>query len=116
MKTVLQEAQDIIHGRRQEDYGHPAVNLQRIADLWTTYVGGHICFSPDDVAVMMIMVKIGRLMNGYQRDSVIDLCGYAALLERLREDEDTTECLLPIPSDVDEEHREDCDVMRRGHT
>jgi hypothetical protein len=44
-----------------------------------------------DVASMMILLKTARLANNPDhRDSVVDICGYAALIERCDE-EPTTE-------------------------
>ena len=39
-----------------------------------------------DVAVMMVLLKAARLANQQtHRDSVVDICGYAALIERCDE-------------------------------
>ncbi|MBA2707196.1 MAG: hypothetical protein H0U59_05265 [Gemmatimonadaceae bacterium] len=95
--SILTEAQELIHGKRQQEYGHPSVNLQRIADLWSVYAGP--AFTPDDVAIMMALVKVARLMQGYKHDSAVDLCGYIALLERLRETAATTPEQVPWDHD-----------------
>ena len=92
-KSVLQEAEEIIYGDREKTYGHPSKNLQAIADMWTAYVNsathgalGELEFSAQDVAVMMILLKAARLANDMDhRDSVVDICGYAALIERCSE-------------------------------
>ena len=34
--NVLEEAQDIIYGDREKTYGHPAKNLNCIADMWNS--------------------------------------------------------------------------------
>lgn len=40
--------------------------------------------SSEDVAHMMILLKVARLANDpYHRDSLVDVCGYAALSERI---------------------------------
>jgi hypothetical protein len=42
--------------------------------------------TPQDVSVMMILLKAARLANDpSHRDSVVDICGYAALIERCDE-------------------------------
>jgi Domain of unknown function (DUF6378) len=87
-ENVLQEAQRIIYGDREKTYGHPAKNLKVIAEMWNAYIGDQICFcfQPKDVAVMMILLKTARLANDINhRDSIVDICGYAALLERCDE-------------------------------
>lgn len=88
--TVLQEAQDIIYGDREETYGRPDKNLAQIASLWNAFLGGKennegIRLSAADVSMMMILVKIARQQNNYKRDNIVDMCGYAALLARIEE-------------------------------
>jgi hypothetical protein len=87
-ENVLQEAQRIIYGDREKTYGKPSKNLETIAKMWSAYLGEQLCFSiqPKDVAVMMILLKAARLSNHINhRDSVVDICGYAALIERCDE-------------------------------
>lgn len=80
--SVLREAEAIIYGDREQTYGDPSKNLKRIAALWDTYLDREI--TADDVANMMILLKIARLMNSPgHRDSLIDICGYTALVERI---------------------------------
>ena len=92
-ETVLHEAERIIYGDREMTYGHPSKNLWAIARLWTAYVDAASDnalqgkeFTAKDVALMMILVKTARLANNdSHRDSVVDICGYAALMERCDE-------------------------------
>ena len=63
---------------REGVYGTPEENFQNIADLWKAYWGAPI--STHDVAVMMMLVKVARLMKSpYHYDSWVDICGYASL-------------------------------------
>ena len=83
--SVLEEAKEIIYGDREKTYGHPAKNLEAIAELWHTYLMNmkNPKISAKDVAVMMILLKAARLGNDIaHRDSIVDICGYAALIER----------------------------------
>jgi hypothetical protein len=87
-ETVLHEAERIIYGDREQTYGSPAKNLKVIAEMWNAYLGDQVCYyiQPKDVAVMMILLKAARLANDINhRDSVVDICGYAALIERCDE-------------------------------
>ena len=90
--NVLEEAQDIIYGDREKTYGKPSKNLDCIADLWNTYLtdrfdeGLSRPLTNKDVAVMMVLLKTARLANDINhRDSLVDICGYAALVERCDE-------------------------------
>jgi len=88
--SVCREADAAVRGPRQQAYGGPRENFERIAGLWREYLGKKFLSScdlgPDDVASMMILLKLARLMNGYHRDSVVDVAGYAACWELLSEE------------------------------
>tara|TARA_R110000868_G_C10787751_1_gene756041 strand:- start:459 stop:749 length:291 start_codon:yes stop_codon:yes gene_type:complete len=76
---ILVTAGQLINGARAKDYGDAYLNHMRIADFWNSYLDHDIKILPTDVAVMMMLVKIARLMNEYKDDSFVDICGYAAL-------------------------------------
>lgn len=86
--TALDEAKKIIYGDRERTYGKPSKNLDCIAKMWTAYlesIGGRE-LENKDVAIMMVLLKAARLANDPNHlDSVVDICGYAALVERCYE-------------------------------
>lgn len=67
--------------QRQIDYALPEINLSRIAKSWSEYLGFFV--SPYDVCVMMTMLKLSRLCNGYHEDSLHDAASYLALAHSL---------------------------------
>jgi hypothetical protein len=69
--------------QRQIDYAQPEINLNRIAKSWSEYLGFFV--SPYDVCVMMTMLKLSRLCNGYHQDSLEDAACYMALASKLSE-------------------------------
>lgn len=75
-KKIMEEAAGILD-ERGLDYGHPAINIRRIADLWASYFGREI--DPLDVCICMALVKVSRIVETPNRDSFIDLVSYAAL-------------------------------------
>jgi hypothetical protein len=88
-KTILDEAASAVDGSRQENYGHPAINFSRIAEYWTTHLKSKLNGSallPEDVAAMMILLKVARLANSpSHRDSIVDIAGYARTIELIPE-------------------------------
>ncbi|BBC43880.1 hypothetical protein SEA_DELORIS_58 [Mycobacterium phage Deloris] len=83
--SILTTAEEIINGQRAQDYGDAKENHIRIANLWNTYLQKPDLISHDDVAVMMILLKIARFMeNGYHHDTVVDIAGYAGVLEKMQ--------------------------------
>ena len=74
---MLKQAEACVCGKREQDYGSPEDNFQKIAELWTAYTGQ--AYSAKDVAMMMALLKIARIKSGTgTEDSFIDLAGYAA--------------------------------------
>lgn len=81
--SILEEAQKIIYGDREQTYGDPGKNIRMIADLWAVWLGHPV--SVEDVCQMMVLLKIARLKNSPKHlDTQIDICGYEALLERIQ--------------------------------
>lgn len=91
--TILQEAQAAVFGARQGTYGHPRDDFARTAQLWDAYLEAKYNtpeaddgFTVDgqDVACMMVLLKMARLMNTPDhRDSIVDMAGYAETLARV---------------------------------
>lgn len=90
--TVLEEAQALVYGDRQAEYGHPRENYEAIGRLFTAYLEsryrGHVIGDVEitavDASVMMLLMKIGRLATGsVKRDTVADMAGYVAVLSRV---------------------------------
>lgn len=84
---VLREAAALITGERQIDYGPPAVNFQRIADLWTiqaqTVLKDGTKFDPTLVALMLTQLKMARAVQSPKHDTFVDAAGYIALAAEL---------------------------------
>jgi hypothetical protein len=77
--TVLAEAETIIHGSRQDDYGNAERNQSRIATMWSAYLDVDI--TPRQVCMMMVLLKVSRDAHKPKRDNLVDLAGYAALAD-----------------------------------
>lgn len=85
-ESVLDEAKRLIHGSRQADYGSPRDSFKTIADMWSPILGVDV--SAEQVVLCMATLKIARMVTGggYHRDSVVDLAGYAGVLEMVHHD------------------------------
>lgn len=85
-KEILAAAEKCVCGDREQDYGIPENSFRLIAAFWHTYLsakcvaaGVHVQLEPEDVAAMMALLKIARLMsNPEHADSWIDGAGYLA--------------------------------------
>jgi hypothetical protein len=75
--TVAVDAIRLVEEDRQEQYGPPDENLQRIAELWAGYLNTPV--TKEDVSLMMVLLKISRCKAGYSRDNAVDGVAYFLL-------------------------------------
>jgi hypothetical protein len=80
-ENILQEADRLVNGDRNKDYGHPADDFGRCAKLWSVVLGCDV--SPEQAALCMILVKVSRQINKPKRDNLVDIAGYAAVIEKI---------------------------------
>lgn len=88
-ESILDEAKRLTSRDRQGNYGHPKDNFRRIADLWNAYLINRKQpqdpISTEDVAWMMVLLKIGRDLNKPTRDNLVDTLGYTRTLAMIRD-------------------------------
>lgn len=82
--TLASEAVSIVTTSRQENYAHPTINFQRIADLWSPVFNQKV--TPAQVGLAMILLKVAREINRHTRDNMVDLIGYTLTLDALYPD------------------------------
>jgi hypothetical protein len=86
---ILARAAELTGGDRQQTYGSPWVNLERIAELWTVYLDCGVTLKAESVAWMMVLLKMARTDSGwpYHEDNYIDAAAYAAIAGECRKNE-----------------------------
>ena len=80
-ESVLDAAKRCVCGDRDKQYGPPENSFRSIARLWNAYLEDRVTIYLDakDVAIMMCLFKIARMMTGTKKeDSWVDACGYLA--------------------------------------
>ena len=78
-EEILETAKKIVCGERQDQYGNPEDNFERIAVLWSSYLNDEVMIQAADVACMMMLLKIARIATGAGKDdNWVDIAGYAA--------------------------------------
>ena len=74
---LLRQAEQLINGDRNNQYGEPTQDFTRTALMWTAYLDRPI--AAHDVAALMCLLKISRISwQPDKQDSWTDLAGYAA--------------------------------------
>ena len=77
-EEVLELAGDLTSAVRDEVYGDPLTNHERIAELWSAILNTDI--TREEVVLCMIAVKMSRLCRSPEHaDSWVDIAGYAAI-------------------------------------
>ena len=80
----LDDVRQLVCSDRNITHGDAEDNFTDIANLWNTYLGPlHVGSGPvlnsKDVAIMMCLFKVSRLMSNVENiDNWLDLAGYAA--------------------------------------
>lgn len=84
MKTPCEEAQELTTGARQQAYGHPLDNYNRVAKLWSAILGHKI--TPDQAVLCMVALKLSRECNKHSHDNLVDIAGYANVAYLMEEE------------------------------
>jgi len=79
--NILQEADCLVNGDRQQAYGHPLDDFLRTAKIWSAILG--IAVTPEQVGLCMAGLKISRECNKHHRDNLVDGAGYLATVEKV---------------------------------
>ena len=87
--AMLHRAEALINGERQQDYGDKLQNFSQIAMLFQGVLATKLrpgsAITPEDVALLMMQVKIARLAKSPDHsDSVLDIAGYAGCYDKLQ--------------------------------
>ena len=90
-RKLLIEADALINGQRQADYGDKLQNFSQIAMFWQATLAAKLApgqaITPEDVALCMMGVKMARLAKSPDhRDSILDVAGYAGCYDKLQEE------------------------------
>ena len=79
-QSILTEAESIVNGSRNSDYGGTE-GIERIAQVASTLTNKNI--TAKDIALIMISLKLVRESFNHKRDNLVDACGYMELLNNL---------------------------------
>ena len=85
-QSILDEAKAIIEGNRQTDYGNAVDNFQRISDIVNSMYPD-LVITPEQCCAVLIAVKLIREGYRHKRDNLVDLCGYAHIMNEINESE-----------------------------
>ena len=90
-EEILAKASDLISNDRNKSHGDAFNNHAEIAEFWNIFLDKKLnpmaSITADDVAIMMILLKISRHTQGEKNnmDNCVDMAGYAAIAGERRE-------------------------------
>ena len=79
-QSILTEAESIVNGSRNSDYGGTE-GIERIANVASILTNKNI--TAKDLALIMISLKLVRESFNHKRDNLVDACGYMEILNNL---------------------------------
>lgn len=83
-ETILEEAQRLTRGDRNEDYGPPDEDFARAGRMWAALLGIPEV-TAEEVALCMVALKMSRQVYRHKRDNLVDIAGYAACVEMIHD-------------------------------
>lgn len=83
-KSILAEAEDIVNGSRQSDYGDAANNFHRIANVVNSMYP-QLNINAQQCCAVLMAVKLIREGFRHKRDNLVDLCGYAHIMNEIND-------------------------------
>ena len=84
-KSILSEAEEIVNGSRHSDYGDAKESFSRVATIASVMTGKEL--APEDCCAVLMAVKLVRESFNHKRDNLVDLCGYALIMNEIVESE-----------------------------
>ena len=82
-ESVLEEAQRLVGGDRNDAYGDPHQDFARVGRLWGAILDRE-AIDPATVGLMLIALKLAREAHIPKRDNLTDIAGYALCVEMCR--------------------------------
>lgn len=82
-QSILTEAEQIINGSRNSDYGDPTESFEKIAQIASLLTNKDL--DADTCCAVMMAVKLTRQSFKHKRDNLVDLAGYAEIMNKIKD-------------------------------
>ena len=83
-KSILSDTEEIVNGSRQSDYGDAANNFHRIANIVNSMYP-QLNINAQQCCAVLMAVKLIREGFRHKRDNLVDLCGYAHIMNEIND-------------------------------
>lgn len=87
--NIAQEANNLVHGDRQDSYGHPKQDYQKTSKMWSGLLFHKLKedITPEEAVLMMVALKLSREQHKHKRDNLVDAVGYLLCREMMLDNE-----------------------------
>lgn len=79
------KAVSLVLGNRNDDYGHPGEDFRGVALMWSGLLAAKLApgaqVTAEDVALLMVALKLRRHAHRPKEDNLVDAHGYLLCLE-----------------------------------
>jgi len=93
-ESVCEEADRVVSLDRRNSYGHPLDNFTDIAKVFEIVL--NVPVTPEQAALCMVGVKISREAHLHNRDNLVDIAGYAKVVDLIHEERKHRLANLPL--------------------
>lgn len=102
MISILEEAKSLVHGDRGQQYGSPLDDFGRTAGMISSLLKDKLLspITEEEVAMIMICVKLSREYNRSKRDNRVDIAGYAETLDMVVNEREERKNPKPVCDDL----------------
>jgi hypothetical protein len=85
-ESEMNEANKLVNGERQADYGSPRENYEGIAKVWSGILSPILKrdITAEEAALMMVGLKLQRQAMKHKRDNLVDAHGYLLVYAHIR--------------------------------
>jgi hypothetical protein len=89
-ENEMAEANALVNGERQADYGTPRDNYSGIAKVWSGILSPILKrdITPEEAALLMVGLKLQRQAMKPKRDNMVDAHGYLLVYAHIAESAD----------------------------
>lgn len=84
-RLLVDEAISLTISDRNDTYGHPAQDFERVAQIWGAILDTEV--SAEQAILCMMGLKLARQSHIHKRDNIVDLVGYAVCLNEVADGE-----------------------------
>jgi len=83
-----EEAAKLVHGARQDNYGHPLDNFTGTAGIWNGILHKKLSapLTAEDIGLCMVGVKLSRETHVPKRDNLVDAHGYLMTYQMVKDE------------------------------